>query len=77
MFLANGTGILILQPKKYAFLMIGMPAFQFNDIFAHLHLILADWTCLSSLFRFAVVQFLDLFFAESLGDLADLVAKVE
>jgi hypothetical protein len=72
--LADGTGILILQPEHDALLVVGMLAPQVDHVIAHLHLILADRAGVSVLLHLAVVQLLDFLFAQPLRDLADLIA---
>ena len=75
--LADGAGVLVLEPVEDALRVVGVLALELDGLLRDLHVILAHRADFSLLLDLLPQQSLEVLLGQSLGDLADLVAEFQ
>jgi hypothetical protein len=75
--LADGAGVLVLEPVEDALRVVGVLALELDGLLRHLHVVLAHRADFPLLLDLLPQQSLEVLLGQSLGDLADLVAEFQ
>lgn len=75
--LADGAGVLVLEPVEDALRVVGVLALELDGLLRDLHVVLAHRADFPLLLDLLPQQSLEVLLGQSLGDLADLVAEFQ